>query len=141
MSGGGTGLMSGGGLSMGSGGRGNGEGDGCSIMLANVATTGPAAWSVGLWSKSAQTLLCGIQFEQPRTIVRCQWRKHACFGPKDQRLTRAAHERCRVAVMHEPERVSKFVCDDVARGAGRAQRSHAIGLDNDEEALGKGSRH
>src|SRR5256885_14832913 len=83
----------------------------------------------------------GIQFEQPRTIVRCEWRKHACFGPKDQRLTRAAHERCRVAVMHEPERVSKFVCDDVARGAGRAQRSHAIGLDNDEEALGKGSRH
>jgi len=43
MSGGGTGLMSGGGLSMRSGGRGNGEGDGCSIMLAKIATTGPAA--------------------------------------------------------------------------------------------------
>jgi len=36
MSGGGTGLMSGGGRSMGSGGRGKGDGDGCSIMPADL---------------------------------------------------------------------------------------------------------
>jgi hypothetical protein len=41
MSGGGTGLMSGGGLSMGSGGRGKGDGDGCSIIAVNVATMRP----------------------------------------------------------------------------------------------------
>src|SRR6185503_19248878 len=41
MSGGGTGLMSGGGRSMGSGGRGKGDGDGCSIMPADLQQRGP----------------------------------------------------------------------------------------------------
>jgi len=42
MSGGGTGLMSGGGLSIGSGGRGMSAGDGCSIMRRQGATTLPS---------------------------------------------------------------------------------------------------
>jgi hypothetical protein len=42
MSGGGTGLMSGGGLSIGSGGRGMSAGEGCSIMRRQAATTLPS---------------------------------------------------------------------------------------------------
>jgi hypothetical protein len=41
MSGGGTGLISGGGMSTGSGGRGMSAGDGCSIMGHQAATTLP----------------------------------------------------------------------------------------------------
>jgi hypothetical protein len=41
MSGGGTGLMSGGGLSIGSGGRGISDGEGCSIMRPIGATSLP----------------------------------------------------------------------------------------------------
>ena len=92
-------------------------------------------------SHRASLLPWAIQLEQPRTVVRCQWQKRALFRAKDQRITRAAHERRLIAVVHKPERVSELVCDHVAHDGGSVQRSHAIRLNDDEEAPVEGARH